>query len=498
MANNTNLAMSWSEWLALDGIALAELVRAGEVSAQELVAQAAAGVDRVDETLQGALELFSDVQENAEINGPNASGALFGVPIFLKDLGSRMSGRTQESGSRLLRGNVSDVTDPLVKNYLSAGLIPFGRSTTPEFGMTFDTATSYRGEIKVSRNPWNPERTPGGSSGGSAALVAAGVTPISMSSDGGGSTRIPASYCGLVGLKASRGRIAMPLNHSEYTWRIAVEGVVTRSVRDSAAVLDYLHAKPAGGTFYPMAPPDGSYLENLAAPLGPLRIAVSTGRWGREGDCDPEVVEKVRGLASVLEGLGHHIEEVDDGELCDWEAMWSAYLTQWICGRVMYLPIAQLRGADADQLQGMLSPMVYRHFEAAQSYSTLDLLQAMAGNNSVTRALGGFLDRWDILLTPTHAIRVPAANGPYSLLRDEPLEGWIDRLANACRYTMPGNESGLPAISIPSGLDSDGMPVGAMLHAGQGREDLVLRLAAAIEAEKPEWFNAGPSINVAA
>ena len=163
----------------------------------------------------------------------------------------------------------------------------------------------------------------------------------------------------------------------------------------------------------------------------------------------------------------------------------------------MYLPVAQLHGVSPTEMEGMLSPMVFRHFDKAQSYTTLDLLQAMAGTNTITRSFGSFFENWDILLCPTHAIRVPVANGPYSLLRDEPLESWLARLVDACRYTMPGNEAGLPGISIPVGVDNDGLPIGSMLYAGQGREDLILKLAAVIEAAKPEWFAQMPPINVA-
>ncbi len=493
----TSSPMSWPEWVSHDAVSLAGLVRAGQLQAREVVGQAAQALARVDGDLSGALETFDDVLEDPATDGPDPEGRLYGVPMFLKDLGSRLAGRRQESGSALLAGNVSAMTDPLVRNYLRAGLVPIGRSTTPEFGMTFDTATAYLGEEKVTRNPWNLERTPGGSSGGSAALVAAGVTPISMASDGGGSTRIPASYCALVGLKASRGRIAMPLNHNEYTWRIAVEGVVTRSVRDSAAALDYLHHKPPGGAFYPSQPPERSYLEALQFPTGRLRIALSTGRWGREGDCDAQVSDRIEQVGHVLEEMGHDVVEVDDGSICDWEAMWRGYITQWICGRLLYTPIAELAGIDPTELRQHLSPMVWRHFDAARGYSALDLLTAMADNNLVTRSFGHFLSGWDALLCPTHAIRVPAANGPYSLLRDDPLDEWVGRLADACRYTMPGNEAGLPAVSIPAGLDRDRLPIGAMLYAGAGREDLLLRLAAAIETAKPEWFSQLPPISVA-
>ena len=162
----------------------------------------------------------------------------------------------------------------------------------------------------------------------------------------------------------------------------------------------------------------------------------------------------------------------------------------------MYSSVAQLHGVNPAEMEGMLSPMVFRHFDKAQSYTTLDLLQAIAGNNTITRSFGSLFENWDILLCPTHAIRVPVANGSYSLLRDEPLESWLSGMVDACRYTMPGNEAGLPGISIPTGVDNDGLPVGAMLYAGQGREDLVLRLAAAIEVAKPEWFARMPLVNV--
>ena len=487
--------MSWTEWFARDGIALAELVRGGELRADEVVAQTVAAVERVDERLEGVLEIFENVTQDAKADRPARDGVLYGVPLFLKDLGSRMAGRIQESGSRLMRGNVSEVTDPLVENFLRAGLIPLGRSTTPEFGMTFDTATAYLDRTKVTRNPWNLERTPGGSSGGSAALVAAGATPISMASDGGGSTRIPASYCGLVGLKASRGRVSMPLHHSEYTWRIAVEGVVTRSVRDSAAVLDYLHRKPTGGTFYPMAAPEGSRLEGLGRAPERLRVALSTGAWGREGACDVEVAGKVREFARVLESLGHHVEEVDDEGLCDWPAMWKGYITQWICSRMMYLPLADLH-AGGTPLEELLSP--HRVAPRRGGALVLDSRPAAGDGRQQCRdpqARGLLRPRRPAALPHPRDPGAEAANGPYSLLHDGPLDAWVAGLADACRYTMPGNEAGLPGISVPAGWDSDGLPIGAMLYAGPGREDLLLRLAAVVEAERPEWFAQRPPVS---
>ncbi len=192
-----------------------------QVSAQQVANQAAEGVARLNPKLEAVIELFDDVRANPDTDAPDSTGKLYGVPIFLKDLGSGLKGRTQDSGSAFTKGTRIAATDPTVENYLRAGLVPLGRSTTPEFGMTFDTTTDYRGEVKVTRNPWNLAHTPGGSSGGSAAAVAAGIVPLSMSSDGGGSTRIPASFCGLVGLKASRGRVPQPLARSEYIARVS-------------------------------------------------------------------------------------------------------------------------------------------------------------------------------------------------------------------------------------------------------------------------------------
>ena len=322
MAHSAGLAMSWDEWGKHDAVALAALVRKRAVTPREVVRQAARAVELLNPRLAGVLEVYEDVLDRPGVDGPARDGALYGVPLFLKDLGSGLRGRRQESGSKLFRGHVMPATDPTVENYLAAGLVPLGRSTTPEFGMTFDTATDYLGRLLVTRNPWNPERTPGGSSGGSAAMVAAGVAPVSMSSDGGGSTRIPASFCGLIGLKASRGRVPRPLAQSEYMARISIDGVVTRTVRDTAAVYDYLTRIPSGGAFIHLGPPEGSYLRALRRPPGRLTIGLSTGAWGRGGRPDPEVAARVREVGRVMESLGHRVRRSMTRSLCDWEALW--------------------------------------------------------------------------------------------------------------------------------------------------------------------------------
>jgi amidase len=269
----------------------------------------------------------------------------------------------------------------------------------------------------VTRNPWKLERTAGGSSGGSAAAVAAGVLPISMSSDGGGSTRIPASFCGLVGLKATRGRVPRPLAQSEYTSRISIDGVVTRTVRDTAAAYDYLTRVPNGGSFIKTGAPSGSYLQAIERDPGRLTIGLSTGMWGRAIPTDPEVADRVRTVARLLDGLGHHVEEIADHSNCDWQALWFAYCTNWVGSRAQFATMAKERGLLPERLRDYLNPMAYRHYLAAERYDKFDIWKMMGCNNTVTRQFGRLMERFDMLLVPTMAIRVLEANGPYSLLR---------------------------------------------------------------------------------
>ena len=488
----------WHEWATLDATALAALIRSGQVAAREVAAQVAEGVGRVDDRLHGVLGLFADVIANPDTDRPNRDGALYGVPVFVKDLGQAMAGRMQESGSKLWAGFVPQRHDPLIENVLAGGLVPIGRSTSPEFGMSFDTATDYLGEVKVTRNPWNLAHTPGGSSGGSAALVAAGVTPISLSSDGGGSTRIPASFCGLVGLKATRGRVPRPWGQNEYMMRTAADGVVTRSVRDTAAVYETLSRVPNGGSFMALRAPKHGYLESLSIDPGPLRVGLSVGDWGRATRTDPQVAARVREAGLLMQSLGHHVEEIDGEKICDWEVMWRGYITQWIGSRAGFVAMARERGVEIQELNRYLSRMTFRHFQAHSRYDKFDIFAMMAANNATTRSFGALMERYDVLLTPTLAVRVPAANGPYSLLADEELDPWMARLADACRYTMPGNETGLPGISLPAGLDSGGLPIGVQVHGNFAAEDVLIQVAAQFERAKPEWFAARPGVHVAA
>ena len=495
MAQPHGLAMSWSDWARHDATALAGLVRKGDASPQALTQQAAAATAMLNPRIEAVLEIFADVLANPDADGPSRDGGLYGVPMLLKDLGSGLKGRTQQGGSKLTRHYVVPQTDPTVANFLAGGLVPLGRSTSPEFGLTFDTATDVE-KLRVTRNPWNLAHTPGGSSGGSAAAVAAGIVPVGMSGDGGGSTRIPAAFTGLIGLKASRGRVPRPHFQNEYMVRVSADGVVTRTVRDTAAVYETLTRVPKGGTFIAMGPPPGSYLAAIERDPRRLRIGLTTGMWGRSVPTDPVVAERIRAVGRAMEALGHIVEEVADTAICDWEVMWRAYIAVWINGAATLDDRARALGIEPQELASHLTPMTYRHFLAAKRYDKADIFRMMADNNTVTRQFGRAMEKYDLLLTPTLAIRVPEANGPYSLLRDEDIDTWVGRLCDACRYTMPGNETGLPGISVPAGLDPAGLPIGAQFYAGWGEEAVLMQVAAQLERAQPAWCNQIPPVHV--
>ena len=273
--------------------------------------------------------------------------------------------------------------------------------------------------------------------------------------------------------------------------------MVTRSVRDTAAAYETLTRVPNGGTFIAMGPPRVSYVEELKRDPGKLRVGLSTGLWGRTNPVDGQVAARVREAAKLLESLGHHVEEIDDSKICDWEQMWKGYITQWIGSRALFTLTAKDRGIDPKDLHTVLGPMTYRHYVAAERYDKYDIFRMMAANNVTTRAFGKLMEQYDILLTPSLAIRVPQANGPYSLLSEgNDLDGWVNMLADACRFTMPGNETGLPGISVPAGLDADGLPIGVQVHGNFSAEHTLMQVAAQIERARPEWFSPVPAVHV--
>jgi len=484
--------MTPGQYAGYDATGLAALVVRGETTPRELAEAAADAIARLDSQIGAVVELFEELVADPSADGMDPGGVFRGVPMLLKDLGSAIAGRKQASGISWLADRVSDHTDPLVENFHRAGLNVFGRSTCPELGIAFDTSSPGFG---VTRNPWNSLYTPGGSSGGSAAAVASRMVPIASASDGGGSTRFPASWTGLIGLKPTRGLLPMPYGLNESIVYTAVEGVVTRTVRDAARAYDQLWAKRPGWGFVATGDPEWRLSDELSLPPRRFRIALSTGSWGQPGAAHPVVVERVLAAARALEGLGHEIEEVKDVDLCNFEQIWSSY-TMW----GWTVPIAEELKALSDELgiepsRADSSPQLLNHLAQAGRASAADILEAMAGNIQTTRQWGAFWQRgFDLLICPVAAIECPEANGSYSTSADEPFEDWYARIAMAARYTMPGNETGLPSISLPAGLDSHGVPVGVQIYAPWRRENDLVHLASQLEQAVPEHFDARPPL----
>ncbi|KAF1043548.1 MAG: 6-aminohexanoate-cyclic-dimer hydrolase [Herbaspirillum frisingense] len=491
----SSLAFSWDEWSRLDAVGLGQLVAGGQVNAAETAAQAIAAARLVEPQLDAVLETFDDLADGLAPESSTAGDPLRGVPFFIKDLGSAIGGRLSENGSALWHGRRAERTDPLLQNLQRAGLVAVGRSTTAELGMTYDTTTTYRG-LKSTRNPWNRERSPGGSSGGSAALVAAGAVPLAHSTDGAGSTRIPAALCGLVGLKVSRGRLPLPWSFNEYGNATIGEGCFSRSVRDTAAFLDAAAAHHPIGNAFVAAPAPAHYAAALAQPVRPLRIALSTGAWGRDTPCSGHIAGRVREVARALQALGHEVEEISDEQISDWQAFWPSFRTFWLGIRPggWGLPYG---GEIPEYLLPQLSPMARRLWENSRRYDKLDVLRHQAANKAHALRLGALFGRWDVLLTPTFAIDAPQANGDFSLAHEHDLDAFVERLLDAGRYVIPASDAGIPAISLPAGLSDAGMPVGVQFWGHWFEEALLLQLAAQLDSAHPEWFAPRPPIHVA-
>jgi amidase len=491
----SNPALSWNEWGRLDAVGLAALVRSGQISAAETAEQAITAARLLNPQLGAVLETFDDIVAAPSADGADPTGALWGVPIFIKDLGSTIAGRLAENGSVLGRDRRSTRTDPLIDNLHRAGLISIGRATTAEQGMTYDTTTTYRG-LNVTRNPWNPDYTPGGSSGGSAALVAAGVTPLAHSTDGAGSTRIPASLTGLVGLKVSRGRLPLPWGFNEYGNETLGEGTFSRTVRDTAAFLDAASThSPLGKNFIASRSPTQSFSSQLQRPLGKLRIALSTGNWGRQAACHHDVSARTREVASALRNLGHTIEEIEDTEITDWNVFWPSFRTFWLGMRPAMWGLIYEDGIPVHLLE-QLSPMAHKFWLNAQNYDKRDVLRHQAGNNLHALRLGEFFGKYDALLAPAFAIPAPKANGPFSLANDRDFDTYINELLDAGRYAIPASDAGIPAISLPAGKDANGIPVGVQLYGKWFDEARLMQLAVQLEQSQPQWFGNVPPIHV--
>ncbi|WP_245215704.1 amidase [Pararoseomonas baculiformis] len=485
--------MSWDEWARHDATALAARVRGGEVTPAELAAQAAAGIARTNPTLSGVVELFEDVVADPLKDGMDASGPFAGVPYLMKDLGPTLKGRLQEMGSLLMRGNRAQADSFLAGRIRQAGLNIIGRSTTPEFGCC---SSAENPAVYVTRNPWNTDYTTNGSSAGTAAMVSAGVLPISHATDGGGSIRIPAGATGLIGLKASRGVFSIAPNASDLTGLVSIQGCHTRSVRDTALFVDRCRGG-APGEFMPYWSAPEPYTDLIRRDPGRLRIALSH-EWG-DYRATPHFVRELERVGRFLEGLGHHVEWALPQ--VDFRAAFAAQTTCYISNFAQTVAnlLAQ-HGLDrppADRVE----PINIRIWEAGLNTSYTERARMQAVFNTTSRAFGAFFEDWDIILTPITALPTPLiGTTEYLTISDNPsVHDWFGNLWRNFAYTPLANLCGIPAISMPLGRQESGLPLGIQAQARQANDGLLLQLAAQVERALEGRWNGGerPAVHVA-
>ncbi|MDA2966843.1 MAG: amidase [Actinomycetota bacterium] len=468
----------------LDATAQSELVASGKVSPLEMVNAAIERVERYDGALNALTYRWFEAARELASSSTLPDGPFRGVPYLLKDLYAAEAGKPLSNGSKAYKAAdyVSSEDTTLISRYKAAGLISIGRSNSPEFGSIPVTEPEAWGPT---RNPWDLSRTPGGSSGGSASAVAAGIVPIAHASDGGGSIRIPAACCGLVGLKVSQGRISMGPYRDESN--LGVEHCVSRTVRDSARLLDATHGPGIGDVI--IAPtPRRPFIEEVGADPGQLRIGFLDFN-PRGGDVHADCVDGVHKTAKLLESLGHHVEPGFPDIFSDNE-IGRAFSMLWSTN--MGTAIRRFSQAlGREMTPNDIEAMNWAQAEFAQGVNGVDFSLAQASSIQFRRAIQSWWTQgWDLLLTPTlSSPPLPVGSMPNNPERPmTPLMtagSWV-------AFTSQFNISGQPAISLPLHRTAEGLPVGMQLAAAYGREDVLIRVASQLEQAAP-WAHLTPN-----
>lgn len=458
----------------LDAVAQAELVRSAAASPLELVDAAIDRIERVDPRVNAVIHRrFERAREEAA--APDLpDGPFRGVPFLLKDLWPTSAGDPFHMGIKAFKeaGYVHPEDANLTRRYREAGFVIVGRTNTPELGLVATTEPLAYGPT---HNPWDPARGPGGSSGGSAAAVASGMVPCANASDGGGSIRIPAAMCGLVGLKPSRGRGSMGPLRDE--WGVSVQHVVAHSVRDTAAVLDATWRPfPGDGVIAPA--PARPWAEEVGAE-GRLRIGLLDHAPGGV-PTDPECAAAARRGADLAAALGHEVEEAHPAALDRMAEHGPLVTTMWAVGaKASLLSLAPLLGRELTAED--VEPGTWALAEWGDRATAVELAVTQAKMATVRRELAAWWEDYDLLITPTTAAPPPLL-GQLVGTDDDPLRGLVGSTPYAT-FTAVFNQSGQPAVSLPLCRTGDGLPVGTQFVAAYGREDLLIRIAAQMEAE---------------
>ncbi|MFE8922344.1 amidase [Streptomyces rochei] len=475
--------MRIAEYVSFDAVGLAELVAKGDVAPAEVEAVARRAARAVDPEINAVVETWP----TDEVPRPG-SAPLAGVPFLIKDIGVAMAGRRMEMGSRLAAGHVSRSDSTLMRRFRSAGLMTFGRTATPEMAYSNTTEPALYG---ATRNPWDPTRSAGGSSGGAGAAVAAGVVPMAHATDAAGSLRIPASCNGLFGLKPTRGRVPVGPQVDEIFSGLAVHGSVSRTVRDSAVLLDQVRG-PEPGDPYVAPEPSRPYTEEITRDPGPLRIGVLTHAWGGHPTTAP-VADALSRTTRLLTSLGHEVEEVTVDLGVEWEDFLLANARQWTAH--LTASIDELAAATGRPVgPATLEEPVLASYRYGQEVTAADFVTALGMRNRVSRSLARYFAGHDMLLTPTLP-DLPVPLGTHAA-GAEGLDGlgWLRRLFDLSPFTAVFNVAGTPAMSVPVTADAASeLPVGMQFAAGHGREDALFRLAGQLEQASP-WSDRTPTV----
>ena len=474
--------MSLDDFSEYDGLGLAERVRKKDVTPAELVEAAISRIERHNPTLNAVVyKGYDDARRWAK--GDLPEGPFRGVPFLIKDLGMPVAGWPRSHGSRFARGVVDSQDGGLTRRYRAAGVVPIGKTNTPEYGITGTTESAHLGPC---RNPWNPDHIAGGSSGGSASAVAAGIVPLAHASDGLGSIRIPAACCGLVGLKVTRDRNPNMPDGFDYALGNVVDHVVSRTVRDSAAMLDAT-GYPEPGSPYPPPPKARPYLEEVARSPGRLRIA-----WSSETPSgrpiEPEIQAALERTADLLKGLGHEV--IERGLGIDYRALYAsrgpAAAANFAAGMDRLIEMVG-REPEPDELE----PLTWATLKAGRRQTGADALRSLQETRMLNRLTLAAFEDIDVYLCPVLGTPVPEI-GFIDPVKLEPREV-NRRQGRVFPFTPPFNFSGQPSMSLPLEQDANGLPIGMMFTAKYGDEATLFRLAAQLEKEAP-WKDRRPRV----
>ncbi len=475
--------MSFTEYPAHDGLGLANLVRNKEVSASELVEEAIRRAERAQPKLNAVV--FRDYDAARTAAKAPIAGPFMGVPFFLKDIFGLAKGMPTRQASGFIPPVPADHDSELTQSFRKAGLVLLGKTNVPEFGLVATTESKLYGPA---HNPWKLDHSTGGSSGGAAALVAAGVVPLAHANDGGGSIRIPAAACGLVGLKPTRGRTSFAPDFGDRLDGIVNDLVVSRSVRDTAAVLDAVQGNVPGDPYW-APPPSASYLNAIERPPGALRIAIATTTLDGQ-PLHPDCAAAVRNAAKLLEGLGHHVAEaapkLDQANLVpSFMAYRCAHLADGIEA------IAQMTGQSPsrDRFEGM----TWGLYQAGKAVSAVQYLMAKSALQMASREAAAFHQTYDVWLTPVLG-RPPVPLGSFNFQETDPVKAFAP-MVDYVPFTAMQNATGQPAINVPLYWNADGLPIGTQFVGRYGEEELLLRLARQLEQAQP-WAQRYRAIEV--